>query len=494
MRQQTAGIGSEAALPRVPRASQFVLVPWAGVLVALVAVSAAISFVSPYFLTASNILGNVAVYFSWICIAGFGEAIVMIGGGLDLAVGSTMGLAGVIAALVLSAGGGTVIAIAAGLGGGPGGRRDQRVRRHAHPAQPVHRDAGLAQHRARADVRHGFRRRCHTARRCRRPGFPALGTATIWLVPVPVLIMLAIGILLTVLMNQTAFGRHVYAVGGKLGRGPAAGAEGRAREGRDVPAVRAAGRARRGAADRQGGDRAARCGHRLRVAGDRRGDHRRHQPVWWARHHSGRAGGAALLGVINNGIVLLGLAGYWQELITGLVIGAAATLDVVRQRLEAVLEAPGRDKDQEISNKLPAVVRCRRGSIGGQSGLSVRCPRAKLSIAVIPKALDNPVFYYAHYGADLRAKELGDVDVVWTASSTSDANQEAQILAGLIARHVNGMAVDANAPQPLVAPIAQAVAQGMKVITWDSDVPDSKRQLFYGVDSVGMGRRWPNRR
>jgi ribose/xylose/arabinose/galactoside ABC-type transport system permease subunit len=43
-----------------------------------------------------------------------------------------------------------------------------------------------------------------------------------------------------------------------------------------------------------------------------------------------------LLGVISNGIVLLGLAGYWQELITGLVIAAAATLDVARQRLEAM--------------------------------------------------------------------------------------------------------------------------------------------------------------
>lgn len=113
---------------------------------------------------------------------------------------------------------------------------------------------------------------------------------------------------------------------------------------------------------------------------------------------------------------------------------------------------------------------------------------AKLSIAVIPKSLDNPVFYYAHYGADQRAKELGDVDVIWTASATSDANQEAQVLSGLVARHVNGMAVDANAPQPLIAPIAQAVAQGMKVITWDSDVPGSKRQLFYGVDSLAMGR------
>jgi len=49
--------------------------------------------------------------------------------------------------------------------------------------------------------------------------------------------------------------------------------------------------------------------------------------------------GAALLGVINNGIVLLGLAGYWQQLITGLVIAAAATLDVARQRLEALRRA-----------------------------------------------------------------------------------------------------------------------------------------------------------
>ncbi len=127
----------------------------------------------------------------------------------------------------------------------------------------------------------------------------------------------------------------------------------------------------------------------------------------------------------------------------------------------------------------------------GLSGLA--CPaivRAakKYSIAVIPKSLDNSVFYYAHYGADQRAKELGDVDVIWTASTTSDANQEAQVIAGLISRHVDALAVDANAPQPLIGPINQAVAQGTTVITWDSDVPGSKRRLFYGVDSYKMGQ------
>lgn len=127
----------------------------------------------------------------------------------------------------------------------------------------------------------------------------------------------------------------------------------------------------------------------------------------------------------------------------------------------------------------------------GLSGLAapfVARAAKKLTVAVIPKALDNSVFYYAHYGAEQRAKELGDVDVIWTASTTSDANQEAQVLSGLISRHVDAMAVDANAPEPLVGPINQAVKQGITVITWDSDVPTSNRRLFYGVDSYKMGQ------
>ncbi|MGH7120371.1 MAG: substrate-binding domain-containing protein, partial [Acetobacteraceae bacterium] len=112
----------------------------------------------------------------------------------------------------------------------------------------------------------------------------------------------------------------------------------------------------------------------------------------------------------------------------------------------------------------------------------------RYSIAVIPKSLDNPAFDYAHYGAETRAKELGDVDVIWTGSTTADASVEAQILSGLIARHIDAMAVDAAAAEPLVGPINQAVDKGIVVITWDSDVPKSKRKLFYGVDSFKMGQ------
>ncbi len=111
----------------------------------------------------------------------------------------------------------------------------------------------------------------------------------------------------------------------------------------------------------------------------------------------------------------------------------------------------------------------------------------RYTIAVVPKSLDNPVFYTAHYGAIQRAKELGDVDLIWTASATSDASQEAEIVQNLMNRHVDGMAIDANAPQPLVAPVNAAVEKGIKVITWDSDVPGSKRSVYYGVDNKQMG-------
>ena len=109
------------------------------------------------------------------------------------------------------------------------------------------------------------------------------------------------------------------------------------------------------------------------------------------------------------------------------------------------------------------------------------------TIAVIPKGLDNPVFFYAHYGADKRAKELGNVTVDWTASSTSDVTQEVQVINGLIARHVDAMAVDANAPGPLIGPVNRAVKAGIKVIAWDSDVVGSNEASFYGISSFAMG-------
>ena len=63
----------------------------------------------------SNNLSNVSRAFSWIAIAAFGQAIVIIIGGIDLSVGAVMALAGLVSAFCLQAGWSVSAAVAAGM-------------------------------------------------------------------------------------------------------------------------------------------------------------------------------------------------------------------------------------------------------------------------------------------------------------------------------------------------------------------------------------------
>ena len=45
--------------------------------------------------------------------------------------------------------------------------------------------------------------------------------------------------------------------------------------------------------------------------------------------------GVILIGIINNGIVLVGLATYWQQIVTGLILLGAVLGDELRAKLRA---------------------------------------------------------------------------------------------------------------------------------------------------------------
>ncbi len=312
------------------------LIPWVGVLLALVVISAAITLVSPYFLTTSNILGTVAVYFSWICISGFGEGLVMIGGGLDLSVGSTMGFAGMISALALTAHWPLWLALLAELAAGAAIGVANALAIIVIGLNPF--IATLGSLSVVRGLTYGIVQGAAITPPDNAAGnaFAVLGTGTAWGVPVPVLIMLALGLVTLVALNHTRFGRHVYAVGGNE---PAARLLGL-----KVSRVKLALYVISGMLAAVGGILLtaksgtalpdAGTGYELSVIAA--------VIIGGVSLYGGRGTipgvliGAALLGVINNGIILVGLAGYWQELITGLVIVAAATLDIMRQRLEAL--------------------------------------------------------------------------------------------------------------------------------------------------------------
>src|SRR6185295_19653391 len=112
----------------------------------------------------------------------------------------------------------------------------------------------------------------------------------------------------------------------------------------------------------------------------------------------------------------------------------------------------------------------------------------KYRFAVIPKSLDLPVFNYARVGAERKAKELGNVEILWRGPETADQLRQKEILESFITQGVDGIAISCLNGDFLTETINRAVDAGIPVVTWDADAPKSKRMAFYGVDDLAAGR------
>src|SRR5687767_7597108 len=125
---------------------------------------------------------------------------------------------------------------------------------------------------------------------------------------------------------------------------------------------------------------------------------------------------------------------------------------------------------------------------GGKEEAPGPAGQKALRFAVIPKALDIPVFNYAKIGAERAAKELGNVQIEWRASETADQLRQKEILESFITQRVDGIAISTLNGDFLTETINRAIDAGIPVVTWDSDAPKSKRIAYYGVDDYDGGR------
>lgn len=131
---------------------------------------------------------------------------------------------------------------------------------------------------------------------------------------------------------------------------------------------------------------------------------------------------------------------------------------------------------------LAGAAACGGGGAGSGGG------ERSLRFAVIPKMLDLPVFDYARIGAERAAKELGNVEILWSAPASADQLKQKEILESFITQRVDGIAISALNGDFLTETINRAVDAGIPVVTWDSDAPNSKRHAFYGVDDYASGQ------
>ena len=293
----------------------------------VLAVSLALSGATPHFLNSSN-LTAVAIGFATDAIIAIAMTIVLVSGGFDLSVGSTLALAGVVVAKLLHSGASIGIAIPATLAvaalvGAVNGLIITRFK-----VNPLITTLGMMSIGSSATL-------------VLSGGYPVsrlpqsflfLGQGFIWGVPVAVLITLLLVIIGDILLRRTRWLRLVYYVGGNE--------QAAALSGIPVERVRLlsyifcsvmAGFAGIIATSRlSAAFPLAGTGTELRVIS---------ACVIGGCSLSGGEGsilgsllGVLLMALINNGLVLLNVSIYWQGIVSGLILIAAVTFDMLSRR------------------------------------------------------------------------------------------------------------------------------------------------------------------
>ena len=180
-----------------------------GTLIGLVALCGILWILTPYFLTTSNLL-NVAEQTSLNAIIAVGMTFVIVSGGIDLSVGSLVALAGVALGASLQAGRPAAVAIsialaigfACGIGNGvliAWGRLPPFI--VTLGTMSIARGAALVATEGRPIS--GF-----------DAPFRALATGRIGFVPAPVVVTAVVYVVAAFVLARTTFGRYVYAIGG----------------------------------------------------------------------------------------------------------------------------------------------------------------------------------------------------------------------------------------------------------------------------------------
>lgn len=297
-----------------------------GLIVAVVVVFVILCFASPYFLTTTNLL-NIAKALVVVGIAAAGETIVILAGGFDLSIGSTMAAAGMLSAYMLDTGFPIWIAFACSIALGVGiGATNGTIISYFRVNPLIATLAMLAIIRGLAFVISDGREIIITD-----PTWLALGTGKFAGIPLIVLVLLVLYLTFMFIIPRTSFGRYIYAIGSNARAARLAGvAVNRWLLGIYITCGATAALAGLVLAARTGNARpAAAMGFELDVIT---------AVILGGASLSGGRGtivgtavGLMLLFMINNGLTLAQVPSFWQQVVKGAILLAAVLYDEIRR-------------------------------------------------------------------------------------------------------------------------------------------------------------------
>ncbi len=113
-------------------------------------------------------------------------------------------------------------------------------------------------------------------------------------------------------------------------------------------------------------------------------------------------------------------------------------------------------------------------------------PGTNITIAMVPK-LVHPFFEDCRKGGEQKAKELG-VTFEYVAPQQADPALQVKIIEDLIRKKVHAISISPNEPKSVEPVIAEGMKQGILMMTFDADSPDSQRVMYIGTDNKAAGK------
>ncbi len=212
--------------------------------------------------------------------------------------------------------------------------------------------------------------------------------------------------------------------------------------------------------------------------------------------------------VLQNGLRLSGQPAELAGILTGVLlvvtisIDRLSTLGTARIRTTEVFDV----KNSQIA-VLSAVilaaallvlagnwwlVRSLREELRGAPGVPSQSAAAPTSarkpvVAMMPKAKGDPYFVSCRKGADEAARELG-VELLWDGPTDLDPAKQNEVVEAWITRGVDVIAVSVENQVAISTVLRKARERGIKVVTWDADSEaDARDFLINQATPQGIG-------
>ncbi|MEU7557968.1 ABC transporter permease/substrate-binding protein [Streptomyces eurythermus] len=453
-----------------------------GALTALIVLVIALSALSGDFLTTDNLL-NIGVQAAVTAVLAFGVTFVIVSAGIDLSVGSVAALSATMLGWSATSHGvpvalAVVLAVATGV---VAGLVNGFLIAYGKLPPFI---ATLAM----LSVGRGLALVISQGSPIAFPGSVShLGDTLGGWLPVPVLVMVVMGLVAAVVLGRTYIGRSMYAIGGNEEAARLSGLRVKrqklaiyALSGLFAAVAGVVLAARLSSAQPQAADGYELDAIAAVVIGGA-------SLAGGTGKASGTLIGALILAVLRNGLNLLSVSAFWQQVVIGVVIALAVLLDTVRRKAGAVPVAAGAGGPkgkQAVTYALAAVVTV--AVVGATSLLhggssSSANPRLGLSLST----LNNPFFVQIRSGAQAEARKLG-VDLTVT-DAQNDASQQANQLQNFTSTNLDGIIVNPVDSDAAGNSVKAAGKADIPVVAVDRGVNHASVATLVASDNVAGG-------